>query len=91
LGVFEQLLEIKVLGFEVGRIGIGNIAREHFQALVAQAECFFMHAECLVNKVHVLFRRIRLIQVFCCFADALGVTGGFTQQHSPDLQQITCQ
>jgi hypothetical protein len=51
-GLFQDRLEVNVFGFEVGGVGIGNVARKHLYALAAQSQSLCVNAQCFVNHVH---------------------------------------
>ena len=48
LGLFHHGLEVDVPRFVVGRIGVGDVLRQHFQASAFDLQSLFMHTECLV-------------------------------------------
>ena len=54
LDLTHHLLEVKVAGFEIRCVGIGDVARNDFQALAASAQRFSMHAQCVVQNFHGL-------------------------------------
>jgi DNA gyrase/topoisomerase IV subunit B len=48
LGLFHHGLEVDVPRFVVGRVGVGDVLRQHFQASAFDLQSLFMHTECLV-------------------------------------------
>jgi protein subunit release factor B len=49
----QYAFKVNVFGFEIGRIGIGNVQAKQFHATAAHAKGLLMHPKGVVKHIHM--------------------------------------